>query len=79
MGEPTLKVRRFPPPQRSRKAVWLGCVAGLLSRLRLKRTPRMTSDDLRRHDYPISTQRMGIRFTERIRDTFRFHWLKRTH
>jgi hypothetical protein len=40
--------------------------------------PRITSDDLRKQDYPISTQRMGIRFTERIRDTFRFRWLKRT-
>lgn len=34
--------------------------------------------DLREHDYPVSTQRMGVRFTERIRDTFRFRWLKRS-
>jgi len=40
--------------------------------------PRLASTDLRKQDYPISTQRMGIRFTERIRDTFRFRWLKRT-
>jgi hypothetical protein len=40
--------------------------------------PPVTDEDLRRHDYPVSTQRMGIRFTERIRDTFRFRWLRKT-
>jgi hypothetical protein len=78
MGEPKLKLKRFPSLPRSRKAAWLGCAASLLSRLRIRRMPRITSDDLRKQDYPISTQRMGIRFTERIRDTFRFRWLKRT-
>lgn len=72
-----LKLRRLSPP-RSRKAACLGCAVGLLSRLHIRRMPRITSNDLRKHDYPISTQHMGIRFTERIRDTFRFRWLKRT-
>jgi len=40
--------------------------------------PRIAATDLRKHDYSISTQRMGLRFTERIRDTFRFRWLRRT-
>jgi len=78
MAEPKLRLRRYSSPPRSRKAAWLGCAAGLLSRLRVRRVSRITSDDLRRQDYPVSTQRMGIRFTERIRDTFRFRWLKRT-
>jgi hypothetical protein len=73
-----LKARRFSPPQRSTRATWLGYAAGLLSYLHIRRSPKVTPDDLRKHDYPLSTQGMGIRFTERIRDTFRFRWLRRT-
>ncbi len=36
----------------------------------------VTSEDLRRADFPTSTQRMGVRFSQRIRDTFRFRWLR---
>lgn len=78
MGEPRLKLRKFSLPWRSAKAAWLGYVASLLSRLRIGGTHKATPDDLRKQDFPASTQRMGIRFTERIRDTFRFRWLKRT-
>jgi hypothetical protein len=78
MRGPRLKVRRFSPPGRSWKAAWLGYAVGLFSHLHIRRSPKITPDDLRKHDYPISTQKMGIRFTERIRDTFRFRWLKRT-
>ncbi len=78
MGEPKLKLTRSSPARPSKKAAWLGYIAGLLSRLRMGRRHKVTPGDLRRHDFPVSTQRMGIRFTERIRDTFRFRWLKRT-
>jgi len=78
MGEPKLKLRRFSLPRRSGKAAWLGYAAALLSRLRIGRRYKVTPHDLRKHDFPASTQRMGIRFTERIRDTFRFRWLRRT-
>jgi len=78
MGEPKLKLREFSPPRPSRKATWLGYVAGLLSRLRIGRRHKATSADLQKHDFPVSTQRMGVRFTERIRDTFRFRWLRRS-
>ncbi len=40
-----------------------------------KRT-KIAPDDLRRADLTISTQRLGIRFGERIRDVFRFRWLR---
>jgi hypothetical protein len=63
MQESKLQLRRYPP-RRSRKAVWLGCAAGVLSRLFHRRLPEPTPDDLRAHDYPTSTQRMGVRFTE---------------
>ena len=75
MQEPKLQLRRYPP-RKSRKAVWLGCAVGVLSRLFHRRLPEPTPDDLRAHDYRTSTQRMGVRFTERIRDTFRYRWLR---
>jgi hypothetical protein len=50
----------------------------VFARLLGRQIPPVTRDDLRRHDYPISTQRMGVRFTERMRDTFRFRWLRKT-
>jgi hypothetical protein len=34
-------------------------------------------DDLKRADFKTSTQNMGIRFSDRIRDVFRFKWIKR--
>lgn len=64
--------------QRPTKAVWLGRLGGAFSRLFQRRLPPVGVSDLRAHDYPTSTQRMGLRFTDRIRDTFRFRWLKRT-
>jgi len=36
------------------------------------------ADDLKRADFPTSTQRLGIRFTEKIRDAFRGKWLRVT-
>ncbi|TKJ38178.1 MAG: hypothetical protein CEE38_05315 [Planctomycetes bacterium B3_Pla] len=49
--------------------------AGLLS-LFGKSPAKPAPDDLKRADFPTSTQRLGIRFSETIRDVFRFKWLK---
>jgi len=78
MRYPKLRLREGSRVRRSKRALRLGFAGGVLSHLLARRLPRVTTDDLRRHDYPTSTQRMGVRFTERIRDTFRFRWLKRT-
>jgi trans-aconitate methyltransferase len=77
MPHPKLQLRRFPR-RPVRKAVWLGCAAGMLSRLLQRRLPKPTAEDLSQHEYSTSTQRIGVRFTDRIRDTFRFRWLRRT-
>ena len=77
MKNPKLTLRRFGPQPRSRKALRLGRAAALLSSVFHMRLPKVTARDLRRHDFPLSTQRMGVRFTERIRDTFRFRWLRK--
>ena len=58
------------------KALWLGFAGGLIARLFRSRLPEVTGADLRRTDYSTSTQRMGVRFTERIRNAFRFRWIR---
>ena len=55
---------------------FLGLLAGGLLSL-FGRTPAKPGlDDLKRADFPTSTQRLGISFGEKIRDVFRFKWLK---
>jgi hypothetical protein len=51
--------------------------AGLLS-LCGKSSSKPVTDDLKRADFKTSTQHLGIRFSEKIRDVFRFRWLKIT-
>lgn len=39
--------------------------------------PKVKGDDLKRADFRISTQRLGLRFNETIRDMFRLRWVRR--
>jgi hypothetical protein len=55
----------------------LGLIAGAMLSLFGKSPAKPTAEDLGRMEFKTSTQRMGIRFTERIRDVFRFKWIKR--
>jgi hypothetical protein len=42
------------------------------------KSPAMpTTDDLSRMEFKTSTQHLGLRFSERIREVFRFRWLRR--
>jgi hypothetical protein len=75
---PKLRLRRAAAGKPDRKRQWLGWAGGVFARLWGGRTWRVTNADLRKQDYPTSTQRLGVRFTERIRDTFRFRWLRKT-
>lgn len=71
---------RFPRASikpKGSKALWLGLLAAGLGRLFSGRLPHPGGTDLKRHDYRWSTQRMGVRFTERIRDSFRFRWIRK--
>ena len=43
-----------------------------------KALPKPTANDLSRAEFKTSTQRLGVRFTERIRDVFRFRWIRKT-
>ena len=63
---------------RSRISSILGFIAGAILSLFGRSPGGSGADDLKRADFPTSTQRMGIRFTEKIRDAFRGKWLKVT-
>ena len=54
----------------------LGFFAGLLGIVFGTKPAKPSMEDLKRAEFTTSTQRLGIRFTDRIRDVFRFKWLK---
>lgn len=54
------------------KGRWLGWLAGLLSVF----APRKITPEICRRDRRTGTQRIGVRFTERLRNHFRTHWIK---
>ncbi len=53
-----------------------GRVAGLLLSIFGKSQLKPTVEDFKRVEFKSSTQRLGIRFGERVRDVFRFKWLR---
>ena len=50
--------------------------SGLMSIFSSKRI-KHTNEDLKRAEFKTSTQSLGIRFNEKIRDVFRFKWLRK--
>jgi len=76
MPQTTMRIHTSPAKGAGRKALWLGLAAALISRLFQTPLPDLTSEDLGKRDYSTSTQRMGIRFTERIRNAFRLRWIR---
>jgi len=54
----------------------LGFLAGLMLAL-FGRKRKLTSEDHRKMEFRHSTQRMGLRFTEKLRDAFRPRWLRK--
>jgi hypothetical protein len=39
---------------------------------------KTTADDLKKMDFSASTQKMGLSFTDRIREVFRHKWIKKS-
>jgi hypothetical protein len=69
-----LSNRKMPTVE---KGHWLhGFVAGWLLWLRGKSKAKITTSDLSRAEFKTSTQGLGIRFVEGIRDVFRFRWIR---
>jgi hypothetical protein len=55
----------------------LGLIAAGLLSVFGKSPAKPAIGDLKRAEFKTSTQRLGIRFSERIRNVFRFRWLKK--
>ena len=62
---------------RSKIGSVLGFFAGGLLSIFGKSAGKPTVEDLKRAEFKTSTQRLGLRFTERIREVFRFRWLRK--
>jgi hypothetical protein len=56
--------------------LFIGLLAGWLLSLFGKSPRKPVVDDLKRADFKTSTQHLGVRFSRKIRDVFRFRWLK---
>jgi hypothetical protein len=56
---------------------FLASVASLLLSMFGKSPAKPTPAELQRAEFKTSTQRLGIRFTKRIRDVFRFKWIRK--
>ncbi len=68
---------REPVKARPQRGRWLGYLAAIVSRPSRRRRLPVRSADLKRHDWTLSTQRLGARFSERIRAVFRYRWLRK--
>jgi hypothetical protein len=60
------------PSQKSKR---LGAWAGFLGLFGTRKVSA-TKQDIRKLDFPTSTQKTGLRFPESLRDFFRFRWLR---
>jgi hypothetical protein len=59
----------------------INAIAGFFAGLFLSvfgRKRRVAAGDSMRMEFSTSTQRLGVRFTDRIRDVFRFRWIRKT-
>lgn len=54
----------------------MGRVFGAVAAMAGLRRAKASVEDVARHQWRDSTQRMGLRFTERVRDAWRGRWLK---
>jgi hypothetical protein len=64
---------KFNPDKKS----FLGLIAAGLLSVFGKKTVGQTEDDLKKAEFKTSTQCMGVRFNEKIRDIFRFRWIRK--
>jgi uncharacterized protein YueI len=61
----------------SKKRTFLGSFAGRILSIFGRPQVKPAAEDLRRMEFKTSTQHLGVRFTEKIRDVFRFKWLRK--
>jgi len=64
-------------PEQKKVSSVLGLIAGVASTL-FGKSPKTSVDDVKRTDFKTSSQRVGVRFTDKIRNVFRNRWLKKS-
>lgn len=62
--------------QTNRPSRPFGLLAAWLMKLFAKER-KLTTRDLKQADFSTNTQKMGLRFSEKIRNVFRKNWLKK--
>jgi hypothetical protein len=62
---------------RSKINSFLGLLAGRILSVFGRPLTKSTAGDFRRMEFKTSTQHLGVRFTEKIRQVFRFKWLRK--
>jgi hypothetical protein len=50
---------------------------GLITSIYSLFRPKATSNDLKRMEFSTSTQKMGVSFTDKIREIFRYKWMRK--
>ena len=66
--------------ENSRKGARLGFVTGWLLAIisvRSRKSRKPVIEDSQRGEFKRSTQKLGVRFTDKIRDIFRVRWLRK--
>jgi hypothetical protein len=64
-------------PVHSEKKSLFGLLAGVVLSMFGKSPAKPDADALRQTEFKTSAQRLGVRFTEKIRNIFRFKWLRK--
>ena len=59
------------------KKKFAAMAAGAILSIFGKKNTKPGSEELAKADYKISTGRMGVWFSEKVRGVFRFRWMKR--
>jgi hypothetical protein len=55
----------------------LGLLAGRILSIFGKSRIKPAQEDFRQMEFKVSTQRIGVSFTDKIRQVFRFQWVKK--
>ena len=63
---------------KSKKSSILGAIAAKLAAVFGRKKIKSSTKDLSHLDFKSSSQKIGIAFTGRIRDIFRFKWVRKT-
>jgi len=62
----------------NKTSLGLGFVAGTILQKFAKSLKKPTTAETTESDFKTSTQKLGIRFTDRIRKIYRYRWLKKS-